>query len=257
LREIVRPYIVRVVSLSSGVGKTRVVERICSYLSRNGYRFAVIKHAAKGIDIDEKDSARALRAGAPKVLVSSHGLAALYIANWVDDLETSLTLLAGTPIIVVEGFRGVDVGDVIGVVSSVEEVEELRKDNLVALVSTSDRVVEECKARGYLAYRIDSDELPQLVVNRALEYIASQLPGTDCGYCGYSTCRGFAEAFLRGRASSWCPRSSEIRLRIDGVEIPMNPFVRNVLRNIVLGFVNSLKNVPERRQRIDIEIELY
>ncbi|HIP57543.1 MAG TPA: hypothetical protein EYH02_05730 [Ignisphaera aggregans] len=125
------------------------------------------------------------------------------------------------------------------------------------MVSASDRVVEECKSRGYPAYRIDSDELPQLVVNRALEYIISQLPKTDCGYCGYSTCRGFVEAFLRGRTSSWCPRSSEIRLRIDGVEIPMNPFVRNVLRNIVLGFLNSLKNVPEKRQRIDIEIELY
>lgn len=252
-----KPYIVRVVSLSSGAGKTSVVEKICSYLSRNGYRFAVIKHAVKGIDIDERDSARALRAGASKVLVSSHGLAALYIASWVDDLETALTLLAGIPIIVVEGFRGVGIGDVIGVVKSVDEVEKLRRDNLIALTSASDRVVEECKARGYPAYRIDSDELPQLVINRALEYIASQLPKTDCGYCGYSTCRGFAEAFLRGKASSWCPRSSEIRLRIDGVEIPMNLFVRNVLRNIVLGFINSLRNIPEKRQRISIEIELY
>ncbi len=251
-----KPYIVRVVSMSSGSGKTMLIERIASYLSRHGYRFAVVKHGAGGLDVDDRDSARALRAGVPLVAVSSPGIAALYIANWVDDLEKALELVAGAPIVLVEGYRGLSLGDAVAVIKDLHELENLGERRMIAVTSLNRELVDECRARGYPAHYIDSDEIPRLVENRALEHLVAQLPKANCGFCGYTSCRAFAEAYLKGETAFWCPRVSEIRLRVDGVEIPMNPFVKNVLRNIINGFIESLKNVPRTKRKINIEIEL-
>lgn len=251
-----KPYIVRIVSISSGSGKTMLIERIASYLSSRGYRFAVVKHAAKGLDIDDKDSARALRAGAPIAAVSGPGIAALYIANWIDDLEKALELVAGAPIVLVEGYRGLGLGDAVAVIKDLHDLENLGERQMIAVTSLNRELVDECRARGYPAHYIDSDEIPKLIESRALEHLVAQLPRADCGFCGYTSCRAFAEAYLKGETAFWCPRASEIRLKVDGIEIPMNPFVKNMLRNIVNGFIESLKNVPRTKRKINIEIEL-
>ena len=46
-----------------------------------------------------------------------------------------------------------------------------------------------------------------------------------------------------------------VTLIINGQEIPLNPFVKNVFTNVINGLVDSLDKVPEDKKKIEITIE--
>jgi hypothetical protein len=46
-----------------------------------------------------------------------------------------------------------------------------------------------------------------------------------------------------------------VRLRVNGREIPINPFVTGVFANVIDGLLDSLDQVPEPREKIEILIE--
>lgn len=47
-----------------------------------------------------------------------------------------------------------------------------------------------------------------------------------------------------------------IKLMVNNKEIPLNPIMSKVLNNIVVGFINVLKGIPEKKNDIKIEISL-
>ena len=47
----------------------------------------------------------------------------------------------------------------------------------------------------------------------------------------------------------------DVKLAIDEKEIPLNEIMKNMLSNIILGFVKTLKKVPEEINGISIEIK--
>ncbi|RUM46044.1 MAG: molybdopterin-guanine dinucleotide biosynthesis protein B [Desulfurobacterium sp.] len=49
-------------------------------------------------------------------------------------------------------------------------------------------------------------------------------------------------------------KKEEIELFVDGKKIPMKPFVRSALRGVILGFIKSLKGVPEENSKIEVRI---
>ena len=49
--------------------------------------------------------------------------------------------------------------------------------------------------------------------------------------------------------------SSPVRLRVDGVEVALNPFVQKLASNVVSGIVSSLKGVPPKYFRIEVVVE--
>lgn len=49
---------------------------------------------------------------------------------------------------------------------------------------------------------------------------------------------------------------ADIKLLINGKETPLNPIMSSVLTNITLGFINVLKNVPEEKKEVNIQIKL-
>jgi len=48
----------------------------------------------------------------------------------------------------------------------------------------------------------------------------------------------------------------EVKLIINDKEIPLNDLMRDMLTNIILGYLKSAKNVPEEKKSIKIEIRL-
>jgi hypothetical protein len=48
---------------------------------------------------------------------------------------------------------------------------------------------------------------------------------------------------------------SKVTLKVNGKEIPLNPFVTNVFNNVVGGLVDALDKVPEVRKQIEVRIE--
>ncbi len=47
----------------------------------------------------------------------------------------------------------------------------------------------------------------------------------------------------------------KIILKVDGKEIPTNPFVHDVFINVINGLVDSLNKVPQGKKRIEILIK--
>jgi hypothetical protein len=48
---------------------------------------------------------------------------------------------------------------------------------------------------------------------------------------------------------------SKIILKVNGSDVPMNPFVKNVFENVIGGLVDSLDKIPEDKEKIEIIIE--
>ena len=91
-------------------GKTTLVERLVTELTRRGYRISTVKHAHHSFDIDHegRDSFRHRRAGASEVaVVSRHRWAIIHEAR--DDpeptLDDILAKLAPCDLVIVEGYK--------------------------------------------------------------------------------------------------------------------------------------------------------
>lgn len=48
----------------------------------------------------------------------------------------------------------------------------------------------------------------------------------------------------------------EIKLVINDKDIPLNPIMSSLLTNITLGFIDVLKNIPEEKNEVNIQIKL-
>jgi hypothetical protein len=47
----------------------------------------------------------------------------------------------------------------------------------------------------------------------------------------------------------------KITLKVNDREIPLNPFVTDVFSNVISGLVDSLHNIPEEKNKIELVIE--
>lgn len=249
-----KPYTVRFVSLESNKGKTSVATSVVSRLKLRGYLVAAIKHVKHEIDIDGKDTGRYISAGADIVVASSSRVGAVYYSRWVDSLDSILNYI-DTPIVIVESFKKSGVGDVVAVVDTIDELEALSKSvvgDIVALVCANPPTERVAGPRVFS--RDDVDDLTSFIESRALKFLESQLPQTNCSLCGYETCAAFAKAYAMGKTYR-CPILSNIRLIVNDREVPLNPFVQSILRSTVEGFITALKGIPPQRRRVVIEIE--
>ena len=248
-----KPYIVRVVSLKRKIGKTSVGTSLIKELILRGVKVAAIKHTHSGLDTG-KDTARYLSSGVDVVIAVGPSWSALYLRNAYTSLSDAINLLPGAySIVIAEGFKRSDIGDVLAIVSDLNELSELRNHvsgNIVAIVTYS---LNENKISDDYGIRVfkhnDIHELAEFIIERAIRFISSQTPGLDCGHCGYSTCIEFSKAYLLGKVAE-CPVASEVKLIINGREVALSPFVKMALKNTVLGFVTSLKNVPKDPSKI-------
>jgi hypothetical protein len=48
---------------------------------------------------------------------------------------------------------------------------------------------------------------------------------------------------------------SNVCLKVNGKEVPLNPFVTLVFFNVINGLVDSLDKIPEDKTKIEISIE--
>lgn len=248
------PYVVRFISAGRKRGKTSLATRVVSDLISRGYVVGVVKHSSHDVDVATKDSRRYVDAGAKEVLVSSGRVGVIFYSGWADDLEYSLRYLSA-PVVVVEGFKESSVGDVIAVVEDLREFRELSEvaRNIVAVVSEDEKVRLELSKSLKVFRRNDVSSVTDFIESRMLEFLEEQTPKANCGYCGYETCRALVKAYVTGR-TRWCPVRSDVSLLVNDSPVLMNPFVKNVLRSIIEGFISSLKKVDVSRKKIIIEI---
>jgi molybdopterin-guanine dinucleotide biosynthesis protein B len=102
--------IVAVVGKSNS-GKTTLLEQLVAVLTRKGYQIGTVKHAHSKLKMDTpgKDSWRHRQAGAAATLVLSDDQVVLIKDDQHSPLEKMLTYLADQDLILVEGFKHMNI----------------------------------------------------------------------------------------------------------------------------------------------------
>ncbi len=252
------PYVVRIVSLERKAGKTTIGAALVKELVLRGVKVAVMKHAHSRLDVD-KDTGRYLGSGADAIVAVGPSGNAVYLRGFYDDLRSATALLPRNyGIVIAEGFKKSNLGDILAVVSDLSELDELKEEatgNVVAAVMMKPKQHE---VRGGNDVRIfrpsDISELAEFIIDNAVKFILSQTPRLDCKHCGYSSCLEFSKAYVYGEAVS-CPVVDDVKLIVNGRPVHLSPFVKKVIRNTLLGLITSLKEVPKDASSIK-ELEL-
>ena len=202
--------VISIVGRSSS-GKTTLLENLIGGLKRRGYSLATIKHSVSGFDLDQpgKDSWRLGEAGSGAVVLSSpQKIAFIKPVDREAALEELLCLVGGDfDLVLTEGFRS----------SSTPKIEVHRKELGGLLCSP--------------------EELFAVVTDEPLDIAAPQFsPGEVEALVDLVEKR-----FLALR------EPEETLLIVNDTPIPLNPFVKSVIHNTLLGMVSALRGAEEVR----------
>lgn len=255
-------------------GKTTVAERIVSTLVKRGLKVAVAKHISKkgfSMDSEGKDTWRYSDVGATPVIA-------------VSDRETTVKLMRGTDVFSLDWMLRVSAendADVLVIEGFSSIILKDKRVGKIICVRNSGEYYEykEKVEGGILAYcSFKSLDKPILEINRDLKKIVneatkfinkrwkifsilSDLPRLDCRKCGRSSCLELAEAIYAGEAGveECVPLKLKPKLKtkiiIEENEVPIQPFVSEVIRRSVLGMISALKEVNiSGEEEIRIEI---
>lgn len=206
---------------ASNSGKTTFLENLIPELTRRGYRVGTIKHDVHGFEMDKegKDTWRHRQAGAHSIAISSPSQLASIRQM---DREMPLEELVGRyfwseDVVITEGYKR----------SHFPKIEVFRKaikpapicnkeDNLVAIIS-DDGI---------------QSEVPVFPFDGVKQFVDM-----------------IEERFLKGR------KKHGLLVQIDGKQIPMNDFVREIMTGGIIGMLSSLRGWESPRN-IDIQIRL-
>ncbi len=202
-------------------GKTTLVTKIIEELVNRDFDVGTIKHMHESFDVEGRDTWKHRKAGAELVIGSADET--FFLLNESLELDNILTIIEcmkKLDFLVIEGLKTSHYAKIS--VSSFEDEYTIKKVNVMEM---------------------DDNELKSLV-NLIEERSYSRLPELNCNECGYERCKDFAKALAKGEvAENTCAmkKEKEIELKIDGLSIPMNPFVQTFVRNTIIGMISSLK----------------
>jgi ArsR family metal-binding transcriptional regulator len=102
-----------------------------------------------------------------------------------------------------------------------------------------------------------NDILDYAINGIEVDKVENKLPGLDCGKCGMQLCRELADSIHSGNNTyDDCYYFSELKvtLVVDGKQIPLGRFAKEIISGTLDGMVSSLKGV-EKGKKIVISIE--
>jgi molybdopterin-guanine dinucleotide biosynthesis adapter protein len=209
--------IVAVVGKSNS-GKTTLIEKLIPELNKRGYRVATVKHHNHALEIDTpgKDSWRHKQAGAQTAFISTPG--ALGMVHSVDSAMTPIEIrdrfLDDADLLLAEGFK----------LLSVPKIEVFRSCAHAAPVSKGDK--------NLLAIASDTE----------LDI------GAPC--CGLDDIERLVDIIEQQVILTTRP---DIIVRVDGVQVPLKPFIHDFMRNALQGMLKALKGCEDAK-RVEIII---
>jgi molybdopterin-guanine dinucleotide biosynthesis protein B len=209
--------IVAVVGKSNS-GKTTLIEKLIPELNKRGYRVATIKHHNHALEIDTpgKDSWRHKQAGAQTTFISTPG--ALGMVHSTDgDMgpeEIRDRFIDDADLVLAEGFK----------MLSVPKIEVFRSGVHAEPLSAGD------------------ENLLALASDKGLDI------GAPC--CGLEDIKCLVDIIEQQVIQSIRP---DIIVRVDGVRIPLKPFIHDFMRNAIQGMLRALKDCDDAK-RVEITL---
>lgn len=200
---------------ASGSGKTTLASAVIRWFGRRGYRVGAIKHhghpgAVQRVEAG-KDTELLSQAGANPVALCHGGGVDISIdaedSPW-GPAAVAGAFMAGLDLVVVEGFKS----------SRLDKIEVVGAGRQPMLPSGG-RLVAIAGVEG--------------AGRQAAE--AKQIPWFDAGDVDA------VGRFIRDRMKKSQPAPGDVRLTIDGRQMPLNDFVQKIIANVVRGMLGSLK----------------
>lgn len=201
---------------SSGSGKTRLIESLAVEFKKRNFRLAVVKHCPHGFDaVDEgKDSQKYMRAGAvAAALVGSRGRMTIRRGSRTPDLlREAAEFFPEADLVLVEGGSRTP---------GLKKIEVLRPGVPAKTVGPAEDVVAYVSER---PLKVKKPVFQPGAVARIADFIEKEAPvlGPD------------------------------LRLEVDGRDVPLEGFARKIITNVLLSLVLSLHGVGPNPRRIGL-----
>ncbi len=224
-------------------GKTTLIIKLSQELSAMGYRVGVLKHVSSTIDLPDNDTSK-LRAHAAFVSAISSKESEI-ILKGRKRIEDILPYF-NCDIVLVEGFKKEKTFPKIVCIRNKEEEKELF-DGLQLCTASLEEGISD--------FRITNNEhiarMASLIAEKTFK-----LPSLNCGHCGYESCYELAKEIVRGEKTidTCVSLNPPISIRIDGSMVPLNPFTSQLMKNIILAMVSSLRGF--KKGTIEIELDV-
>jgi molybdopterin-guanine dinucleotide biosynthesis protein B len=220
-------------------GKTGAAVDLAAELKGLGQRVATVKFSGSGFDKADTDTDRLLAASHVTAGISDVQSAVFWPERkFLHDLLP----LFDADILVVEG--GKDLGWLprILVLREPGDADGLGRELALGTYG-------EVRAEGLRNFA-DASAAAQAVLAKGFS-----LPALDCGACGREDCRGLAVDILAGKAQSEdCTASnSDMSITVNGSQVGLNPFVRDIIAGSLKGMLKSLKGYAPGRVEIVLE----
>ena len=238
----------------SRTGKTTTAEKIIAELCRRGYTVGSVKdiHFEKfAIDTEGTNTYRHRAAGAQ--LVTARGkyeTDVLYTKQLdIDEILDHYT----QDFVILEGDSGANC-PVILTAHEISELDERMSDRVIAVSGVISEKIDSYRGLPVINALTDAKTLVDLIEAKTPE----RMPNVNedcCSECG-TDCRGLTARILSGDASrdDCILKKGNVRLYIGDEEIPMVPFVEEMLGNVVSGAVRALKGYKDG-ETITIKVE--
>jgi molybdopterin-guanine dinucleotide biosynthesis protein B len=206
---------------TKNTGKTVLVTNIVEKLVDRGFDVGTVKHTTEGFDIEGRDTWKHKEAGA-QVVVGAGAETFLNIgeAMELDHIFNLMKYVKELDFVVVEGF----------------------KHSRYAKISTSDYKDD------FTIKNVDVRDLKPTDIESLVDMIEERSFGIyqslNCKKCGFESCDAFQTAKISGDAGKDVKCETEddnVVLKVDGFAIPMNPFVKSLVKNVARGMVDSLR----------------
>lgn len=207
---------------TKNTGKTTLVTSIVSELVRRGYLVGTIKHTHHDLDLEGKDTWKHREAGA-KLVVGTSVVSTTFIIDGKMDLEEiliNIKRLMNLDYVVIEGFKFSHYPKI----ATTEAKDEYTIKNVDV----------------FSLKKEDIGPLVDLVEERTYDLILNM----NCGECGYENCLNMAQHIVKGEVSEEKCKMKKFRkveLLIKDKNIPLNPFVQDIIKKSVLGMLSTLK----------------
>lgn len=252
------------------IGRKTVVEDIIKELKRRGYQAATVYIGKKlSIKVEDESIERHISAGANPVIGVSEKEINMLMGDGVEKFSINqlINFAPRMDVILIEDslqtlLKDEEIGKIICVrnKSEYESLKEESMGEIIAFCSPSPMDEPILRLR---------DDI-QVLLSRVLGYverkrriwdILQSLPGLDCRKCGYQSCQEMAAAIYRGESRMEDCYTLKVkpklktRITFNGVEVPIQRFVSEIISKSVLGMVSSLKGVSIKgNEKIHIEI---
>ena len=209
--------IISIVGLKN-TGKTSLTSKIIKELTNRDFKVASIKHSHHQMEMDHEgtDTYKQMESGSDFVV--GIGGRTYFNINERLDLERILfliKLMENPDFVVIEGFKAYPY-------AKIATCEEVKDDYTIKVVNS---------------FEITLLELVDLVEERSYD-ILDTLFVNDCGYNDASI---IGQAFAQGKLDYNPDTQAEVNLAIDGVNIGLNRFVSDYLKQTILGVLAPLK----------------